>query len=65
MVRRSNGVATDTFECAIAVLKYDTCAGQNGCPIMITLTGLVDPAKLLKAATLDEIRSASSKFHLY
>uniref|UniRef100_A0A7S0MDF4 CRAL-TRIO domain-containing protein n=1 Tax=Cryptomonas curvata TaxID=233186 RepID=A0A7S0MDF4_9CRYP len=29
---------------------------KNGCPIMITLTGLVDPAKLLKAATLDEIR---------
>jgi hypothetical protein len=27
---------------------------------MITLTGLVDPAKLLKAATLDEIRLASS-----
>ena len=30
--------------------------GQNGCPIMVTLTGLVDPTKLLKAATLDEIR---------
>jgi len=29
---------------------------KNGCPIMITLTGLIDPAKLIKAATLDEIR---------
>ena len=29
---------------------------NNGCPIMITLTGLIDPAKLVKAVTLDEIR---------
>ena len=29
---------------------------KNGCPINITLTGLIDPAKLVKSATLDEIR---------
>jgi hypothetical protein len=34
-----------------------TGADKNGCPIMITLTGLIDPAKLVKAATLDEIRN--------
>lgn len=29
---------------------------KSGCPINITLTGLIDPAKLVKSATLDEIR---------
>jgi len=29
---------------------------KNKCPINITLTGLIDPAKLIKSATLEEIR---------
>uniref|UniRef100_A0A7S0EI57 CRAL-TRIO domain-containing protein n=1 Tax=Hanusia phi TaxID=3032 RepID=A0A7S0EI57_9CRYP len=33
-----------------------TGTDTNGSPIMITLTGLIDPAKLVKAVTLEEIR---------
>mmetsp|Transcript_10327 Transcript_10327/g.21222 ORF Transcript_10327/g.21222 Transcript_10327/m.21222 type:complete len:146 (+) Transcript_10327:201-638(+) len=29
---------------------------KHGCPILITLTGLIDPAKLVKAVTLEEMR---------
>ena len=36
--------------------KHTHTPDNNGCPIMITLTGLIDPAKLVKAVTLDEIR---------
>ncbi len=35
---------------------FQTGKDKNGCPVMVTLTGLIDPAKLIKVATLEEIR---------
>lgn len=54
------GLVPEQFPRYTAVRRFypllKTGVDSNGCPIMITLTGLIDPAKLVKAVTLEEIR---------
>jgi len=58
--RLLGGLLPEQFPRYTAVRRFypllNTGKDHNGCPIMITLTGLIDPAKLVKAVTLEEIR---------